>query len=126
MADTEERMKVLKMVEEGKISAADGLKMLSALGERRHAGVESKSFSADAGHWLRIRVTETATGRSKATVQIPFGLIDAGQKIGARLVPDVDGVDIMSVMEALHSGVTGKIMDVNDDESGERIEIFVE
>ena len=126
MADAEERMKILKMVEEGKIGPEDGVKLLSVLGERRHAGEKSTSFSTDAGRWLRIHVTDTATGRSKAAIQIPLGLIDAGQKIGARFAPEVEGVEMMSVMDAVRSGVTGRIMDVTDDENGERIEIFVE
>jgi len=37
MATTEERMKILKMVEEGKVSAEDGAKLLAALNEGRKA-----------------------------------------------------------------------------------------
>jgi hypothetical protein len=53
-------------------------------------------------------------------------MVDAGLKIGARFVPEVDGMDMDGVTEALRMGVTGKIMDVTDDEDGERVEIFVE
>ena len=35
MATTEERMKILKMIDEGKISAEEGAKLLSALSESR-------------------------------------------------------------------------------------------
>jgi hypothetical protein len=30
------------------------------------------------------------------------------------------------VLDAVHSGVTGKIIDVTDDKDGEHVEIFVE
>jgi hypothetical protein len=73
-----------------------------------------------------VRVTDTATGRSKATVQIPISLIDAGMKIGAHFAPEVAGVDMSEVMDALRNGMTGKIIDVMDDEDGEHVEIFVE
>jgi len=126
MANAEERMKILKMIEEGKISAEDGAKLLAALSEGRRSGMTNSSRSAAAGHWLRIRVTDIATGRSKAAVQIPLGLIDAGLKIGAHFAPEVEGVDMSSVMDALRSGVTGKIIDVTDDEDGEHVEIYVE
>ena len=126
MANAEERMKILKMIEEGKISAEDGAKLLSALSEGRRSGMTSSSRTAAAGHWLRIRVTDMATGRSKAAVQIPLGLIDAGLKIGAHFAPEVEGMDMSSVMDALRSGVTGKIIDVTDDEDGEHVEIYVE
>ena len=76
--------------------------------------------------WLRIRVTDTRTGRSKASVQIPLALVDAGMKIGAHFAPEVEGVDMSNVMEALRMGVTGKIIDVTDEEDGEHVEIYVE
>jgi hypothetical protein len=66
------------------------------------------------------------TGRSKASVQIPIALVDAGLKIGAHFAPEVDGVDMSNVMEALRSGITGKIIDVTDEDDGEHVEIFVE
>ena len=59
-------------------------------------------------------MTDIATGRSKASVQIPLGLIDAGMKIGAHFAPEVEGVDMSNVMEAVRSGMTGKIIDVTD------------
>ncbi|MBI2758854.1 MAG: hypothetical protein HYX49_09270 [Chloroflexi bacterium] len=127
MANAEERMKILKMIEEGKVSAEDGAKLLAALSEgRRGPGLMGPSRLAGAGRWLRIRVTDIATGRSKASVQIPLGLIDAGMKIGAHFAPEVEGVDMSYVMDALRSGMTGKIIDVTDDEDGEHVEIYVE
>ncbi len=125
MATAEERMKILKMIEEGKVTAEDGAKLLAALGEGRQAS-QASSRAATAGHWLRIRVTDIATGRSKASVQIPLGLLDAGMKIGAHFAPEVEGVDMSNVMEAIRSGMTGKIIDATDDEDGEHVEIYVE
>ncbi len=129
MANAEERMKILKMIEEGKISADEGSKLLSALSEtRRNVPTPPRppSIGASAPRWLRIRVTDTRTGRSKASVQIPLALVDAGMKIGAHFAPEVEGVDMSNVMEALRMGVTGKIIDVTDEEDGEHVEIYVE
>lgn len=126
MANADERMKILKMIEDGKISAEDGAKLLAALSEGRRGPGGGSPPRPGAGRWLRIRVTDIVTGRSKAAVQIPLGLIDAGMKIGAHFAPEVEGVDMSYVMEALHSGMTGKIIDVTDDEDGEHVEIYVE
>jgi hypothetical protein len=125
MANTEERMKILKMIDEGKLSAEEGAKLLSALSASQKASTGG-SLAASGARWLRVRVTDTATGRSKATVQIPISLIDAGMKIGAHFAPEVAGVDMSEVMDALRNGMTGKIIDVMDDEDGEHVEIFVE
>jgi hypothetical protein len=59
-------------------------------------------------------------------VQLPLNLIDAGMKIGAHFASEINGVDMGSVMEALRSGMTGKIIDVIDEEDGEHVEIFIE
>jgi NAD/NADP transhydrogenase beta subunit len=125
MATTEELMKILKMIEEGKLSAEEGAKLLSAL-----SAAQGKAAAGELGvggaRWLRVRVTEIDTGRSKATVQIPISLIDAGMKIGAHFAPEIDGVEMGELVAALRSGMTGKIIDVTDDEDGEHVEIFVE
>jgi len=122
MASTEERMKILKMIEEGKLSAEEGTKRLAALIAKRPLSPRAPGGAKS----LRIRVTDTRTGRSKASVQIPLALVDAGLKIGAHFAPEVEGVDMSSVMEALRLGMTGKIIDVTDEEDGEHVEIYVE
>ncbi|HLF75323.1 MAG TPA: hypothetical protein VI524_13295 [Anaerolineales bacterium] len=126
MASSEERMKILKMIEEGKLSAEEGTKLLKALSEKRIPTPPRPPGMPGAPRWLRIRVTDVRTGRSKASVQIPLALVDAGLKIGAHFAPEVEGVDMSNVMEALRSGVTGKIIDVTDEEDGEHVEIYVE
>jgi hypothetical protein len=127
MTTAEERIKILKMIEDGKISAEEGAKLLSALSEgRRGAGMPTPPRPPGGPRWLRIRVTDMATGRSKASVQIPLDLVDAGMKIGAHYAPEVEGVDMDNVMQAIRSGMTGKIIDVMDDEDGEHVEIYVE
>ncbi|PWB74528.1 MAG: hypothetical protein C3F07_07285 [Anaerolineales bacterium] len=126
MASSEERMKILKMIEEGKLSAEEGTKLLAALSERRGPTPPRAPGMPGSPRWLRIRVTDVRSGRSKASVQIPLALVDAGMKIGAHFAPEVEGVDMSNVMEALRSGVTGKIIDVTDEEDGEHVEIYVE
>jgi len=118
----------LKMIEDGKLSAEEGTKLLTALSEKRAPGPSRPPGMPGPARprWLRIRVTDVRTGRSKASVQIPLALVDAGMKIGAHFAPEVEGVDMTNVMDALRSGVTGKIIDVTDEDDGEHVEIFIE
>lgn len=126
MASSEERMKILKMIEDGKLSAEEGTKLLSALNEKRMPTPPRPPGISGGPRWLRIRVTDVRTGRSKASVQIPLALVDAGMKIGAHFAPEVEGVNMSNVMDAVRSGMTGKIIDVTDEEDGEHVEIYVE
>ena len=127
MASSEERMKILKMIEEGKLSAEEGTKLLSALSDKRPpVPPRTPGIPGGTPRWLRIRVTDVRSGRSKASVQIPLALVDAGMKIGAHFAPEVQGVDMSNVMDAIRSGMVGKIIDVTDEEDGEHVEIYVE
>ncbi len=121
MSPTEERLRILKMVEEGKITAEEAAKLLKALSAPRQ-----QSGKTSSARWLRIRVTDTKTGKAKALVQIPFSLVEAGIKIGAHFAPEIEGIDMSNLVDALRSGETGKLIDVVDEEDGEHVEIFVE
>lgn len=124
MATSEERLKILQMIQDGKISAADGAKLLEALtrGAGRPAGAKG-AVAADDGRYMRIRVTDTFTGRAKVSVNLPLTLVSAGMGIASKYVPGVDEVDLM---EAMRSGMTGKVIDVVDEEDGDHVEIFIE
>jgi hypothetical protein len=126
MATTEERLQILRMIEEGKISAAEGADLLRAL--ERNGGSRSVQpmKGASAPRWFRVRVTDLNTGRNKVNVNIPMGLVNVGMKMGARFAPNVEGLDFEAVSEAIRSGTQGKVVDITDDERGERVEIFVE
>lgn len=132
MATVEERMRILKMVEDGKVTAEDGAKLLAALDDSRKPPRPMSpppppgSGTTASGRWLRIRVTDVNTGRPKVNVNIPMGLVNVGLKMGAKFAPEVDGMDVQQITEAINSGMTGKIIDVTDEEDGEHVEIFVE
>jgi hypothetical protein len=63
------------------------------------------------------------TGKAKATVNLPIGLVDAGLNIASQYAPDVE---FDQLIEAIHAGAEGKIIDVMDEEDGEHVEIYIE
>jgi hypothetical protein len=46
--------------------------------------------------------------------------------MGAKFAPEVEGLDVQQIADAVNSGMTGKIIDVTDEEDGEHVEIYVE
>ncbi len=126
MASAEERMQILRMIEEGKISAAEGADLLRAL-ETADRGSDSEPLKGSSRpRWFRVRVTDIKTGRKKVDVNIPMGLVNVGIKMGAKFAPEIDGTQYEAIMDAVREGQQGKIMDVLDEEDGEHVEIFVE
>ena len=131
MPTSEERMRVLRMIEEGKISAEEGARLLKALEKsskkqsRRPSPPPSPAADENSGRWMRLRVSEKSSGRTKVNMTLPLGLVSMGLQVGARFVPEVNNLDVQQVRDALRSGVPGKILEVMDND-GELVEIFVE
>lgn len=128
MATAEERMQILKMIEAKQVTAEEGAKLLSALGESDRGDNKGPTPSpSTSGKWFRVRVTDLKSGKRKVNVNIPLGLVDVGMKMGAKFAPaGLEGLDMQQIINAIKSGGEGKIVDVEDEEDGEHVEVFIE
>ena len=139
MATPDERMKILKMIQEGKISAEEGAQLIQALetagstppggtagGPARPETVTPPQGPKGPGRYFRVRITDMASGKSRVNVRLPLGLINAGMKMGARFAPEIEGMDMTQLTQYLNSGEVGQIVDVYDDEDGEHVEVYIE
>jgi hypothetical protein len=129
----EERIAILKMIEEDKINAEQGLKLLEALASTdsvkaaNKVEVSNSPMAKDGnGRFFRVVVTNTATGKAKAMVTLPMNLVQLGLRIGAHFSPGFDGMDMDELAETLKSTSHGKIIDVLDEEDNEHVEIFID
>jgi hypothetical protein len=130
MATTEERIRILKLIQEGKVTAEEGAKLLSALSssatKTKKTRVPTGASGGKTPRWFRVRVTDLVTGKTKTSVNIPLGLMEWGLKIGAQYAPEVQGLDMNQLTEMLQAGAMGKVVDVIDEEDGEHVEIYIE
>jgi hypothetical protein len=139
MVTAEERIKILQMLQEGRITPEAAAQLLQALGEGEPAAASQPNRAALASadplpplepgrspRWLRVRVTDTDTGRPRVNVRLPISLVNLGLKIGARYTPEIEGVDIGALIEAAQAGDSGAFVDVYDEEDGEHVEVFLE
>lgn len=124
MTTAEERMRILQMIQEGKVTASEGATLLQALGTTRTSSTPTPP--ARDPRVFHVRITDMASGTTKVNVNIPMGLVNVGIKLGARFAPSSAEVDYDEIMDAIRSGASGKLVDVEDNESGEHIEVWVE
>lgn len=122
----EEKMKILKMLEEKKISSAEAMELLEALS--RLEGGETRSAKSG-GRFLKIRVYENGSPEAKVNVNIPiawskFMAPFIEQKIGQKLREKGCELDVEKIREALETGEIGRIVDIND--GGNKVEISIE
>jgi len=126
MVTSEERMKILKMISDGKITAEEGSKLISTLSQKSEKEIKFAKRSLF-NQMLRVRVTDMSTGKTKVNVNVPMKLVDAGLNIAAQFTPEMENAQMMeAVKEALAENMSGKIVDVVDEEDQEHVEIFIE
>jgi len=126
MVTSEERMKILKMISDEKITAEEGSRLISAISQRSEKEIKSTKRSLS-NQMLRVRVTDMSTGKTKVNVNVPMKLVDAGLNIAAQFTPEMENAQMMeAVKEALAENMSGKIVDVVDEEDQEHVEIFIE
>jgi hypothetical protein len=116
------RIEVLKMVEAGQLSAADAAARLVAPGKP----VVAATRPTGQMRGLHVRVTDLDTGRPKVTVNLPMSLVQVGLSFGSRFAPELDGLDWQAIVDALNDETTGRLVEVEDLEKGERVEVYAD
>lgn len=136
MVTAEERVKILKMLQEGRLSPEAATDLLQAMEDDIPAASAApeipppSSFPArepgSKPRWLRVRVTDMNSGRPRVNVRLPISLVNLGMKVGAKYAPEIGDLDMRALLEAAQEGETGPFVDVYDHEDGEHVEVFLE
>ena len=122
----DERLQILHMVEEGKLSAVEAVGLLNALAKDARPAPQAEAPAKTGERFFRVRVTDTRSGRHKVMVTLPLSLMDWGLRIGARFSPDVPDINFQELSDLMRSTTDGKLVDVLDEEDGEHVEIFID
>jgi len=120
---TDERNRILNMIETGQITAAQAAQLLDTiLPEYEQSGRQIENRT------VRIWMTDMSTNRRKMnmTATIPVYLVSMSLHMLARLVSQLNDSTIQHVIRAIERGTTGRLLDLQDLEEGKRLEIFVE
>ena len=123
MSISEERLRILKLIESGQVSAEEGSQLIEALAANQE---RDRPRGAVQPRVLRVRVTDVSSRRQKINVTIPVSLVGIGLKLGAKLVRRMESANADQIMRAIEGGSLGRIFEMQDLDEGERIEIFVE
>ncbi len=128
---SEERMRILKMIQEGTLSAEEGARLLDALesGTEESFRPSGEGETRGKGRFLKIRVYDAVTGREKLNLNVPIGLA----KMLSSLVPESQreqleshGIRFDDLLRTVESGKVGKVVDINNHDQDERVEISIE
>ena len=145
-----EKMKILEMIQEGKLSATEGMDLLKAIEEGsppKAAQIFEKEFVKKEGistaeRMLRVRVVGEKT--LKVNVNVPVRLISSASKLlvyAMSFVPvdklaelekkglDLQALDVEGLARILEETLDGRIVDVEVADPAEgkiKVEVYVE
>ncbi|GCE05720.1 hypothetical protein [Dictyobacter aurantiacus] len=121
----EERNRILALVESGGISANEAAQLFDTLETeiiRPPEPVRERT--------LRIRATSLKQNkqreRKNVIASMPVQLLKTSVRLGCYLLPQLDSRTIEDVLRSIEEGTTGRLLDIQDLEQGERLEVFVE
>ncbi|MCA9960173.1 MAG: hypothetical protein KC443_14125, partial [Anaerolineales bacterium] len=76
--------------------------------------------------WFRIRVSNLETGKSKVSVNIPLRMLKFGFTLASHFTPEVAGLNMEELQTMLADGGSGILVDVQDEESQEHVQIYID
>ncbi|AXV40379.1 hypothetical protein [Methanobacterium sp. BAmetb5] len=122
---SEEKMQILKMVEDGKITVDEATELLATLDKNDEKIIPRKDVK-----WLKVRVY-TLDDQPKVNVNIPISLVDVGLKLAKKYDPKLkesglDKIDLDEILDAVKNGAEGKLVDVIDEEEQTKVKVYVE
>lgn len=128
----DDKLKILKMVEEGKITGEQASKLLDTLGknsEEKSKVVDESDFfnipkSVNGVRMLYIRIKSHDGDNVKVT--IPLEIVKIMATSGATVIGNVDKYNIKMdmILEAVDKGVIGPIVEIDTDD-GDRVLIEI-
>ncbi|MHB1418409.1 MAG: SHOCT-like domain-containing protein [Bacillota bacterium] len=120
----EERMKILEMVAAGKVTPAEGVKLLEAL---EGAGTVERLTGKKAPS-LKVKVINLSSGKTEVNLNIPSGLVKMGLKMAEKFSPELKNtnLDWEEIHQMIQEGTEGKLVDVHDERNNKRIEVWLE
>jgi hypothetical protein len=149
LMNTEERLKILEMIASKQVTPEEGARLLEAVGSaavgpaapatapppapakqmvQAPAAEPTRTVSVlpNGGTAKRLRIRVVEGSGTKVNVNLPLSLMEIGLKFGGRFVDELKDFDneIQMLMEAVRNDVTGKIVEVDDEDS--HVEIFIE
>ena len=141
------RMEILELLSNGKITAAEAADLLSDIGQPEapaaappppaaKAPEPPKAASAPVAptngdsskepSWFRVRVANLETGKNRVTVNIPVKMMKFGLKIGSRFSPEIENLDWNELTGMMQEMKTGMLVDVQDEDSNEHVQVYLD
>lgn len=124
-----EKLAILKMVEEGKITVEEASKLLQSIEDKKQELAIITNTGERTAKWIKVKVIDDEGTR--VNVNLPIALVDVAFKIAKASDSNFDvrlgniDLDIDAIVQMIKDGAEGKIVDI-DTSDGTKVEIVIE
>ncbi|EFH90248.1 SHOCT-like domain-containing protein [Ktedonobacter racemifer] len=131
-ATKDEREQILQLVETGQLSSREASELFDALEDEQERHDTRSLLANRRDRLLRVRATtlgtQTKAGKQRVhvTATIPVSLVRAALRLGVQVLPQLKSNSVEDLLSAIDRGASGRLLDLQDLENGERLEIFIE
>lgn len=136
---SDEKLRILNMVKEGKISVEEAELLLSSMENKASASTEPVAIKDNRGRKgkkLKVIVDGGDNKNAKVNVSIPISLVRTFGPMIAKSMPkeaqeklDENGIDIASLMkdidELLDAGMDEDFVNIDSDEDGKNVKVRI-
>lgn len=125
MTTAEERMQILKMLKEGKISVEEADSLLSAIGEEREETAIVQKGRAKAKF---LKVLISGSNGEVVKVNVPISLVRLAMNFmpeEAKRKINMKQIDVEEIIRQVEEGAEGKLVEIGDP-GGDKVEVWVE
>lgn len=122
-ASKDERNRILALVEEGQVNAEQAAELLDTL----EMGT-ARPLKRGNERMLRVRATNIGAKSPMMHLAaiLPVRLLSISLQLGVRLFPQLESHTLEEILRSIEQGATGRLLDLQDLEHGERLEIFID
>ncbi|KHD37299.1 hypothetical protein NL50_08230 [Clostridium acetobutylicum] len=126
---SEEMLKILKMVEDGKVNSQKAQKLIEALDVSNGKG-EIKVINNEDIMDKMLKIKVNSADGDNVDIKLPIKLIKTLLKTLGKLpiketTPGMENIDLEVISEAIDNGLIGKIVDVKS-AKGDNVEVVIE
>jgi hypothetical protein len=129
---TDDKLRILQMLENGTINASEAADLLNTLDtvteDNSIPHPEEQNVRAK---WMKIEITDVNSGKKRVNLRIPLAILKIAGKSGRIFTKYLDNdtqtlLDQDAISDLINEGQKGVIVDVVDEEDGEKVLITLE
>jgi hypothetical protein len=129
---TDDKLRILQMLEKGTINASEAADLLNTLDtvteDNSISHPEEQNVRAK---WMKIEITDINSGKKRVNLRVPLAILRIAGKSGRIFTKYLDNdtqtlLDEDAISDFINEGQKGVIVDVIDEDDGEKVLITLD